>query len=188
MIYRERKRERERGWGWVGGGKGVRTWCKPFGEGSRGCQHSLLCLNWKGSDRIYSMPANSLNLAVFLYIFFFISSHIQKIWVSEALRKSVHIYVHTQAHSHPQRWNDGHWLESVFVILILCFFTSPSPGPSPLLSLLLLLQSGRLGAIWKSENKVALRREKSQERETKKWKREQKGEEVNVFPQQPSMS
>lgn len=58
--------------------------------------------------------------------------------------------------------------KSVFVISILCFFTSPSPGPSPLLSLLLLLQSGRPGAARQSENKGAPRGEKSQERETEK--------------------
>lgn len=75
---------------------------------------------------------------------------------------------HVRTYSHPQRSNDGHWLERVFVILILCFFTSPSPGPSPLLSLLLLLQSGRLGGTRESENKGAPRGEKSQERETEK--------------------
>lgn len=66
-------------------------------------------------------------------------------------------------------------IERVFVILILCFFTSPPQGPSPLLSLLLLLQSGRLGAIPESENKGALRGENSQEIEGEKWKKEQKG-------------
>ncbi len=78
------------------------------------------------------------------------------------------MYAHVCTHSHPQRSNDGHWLERVFVILILCFFTSPSPGPSPLLSLLLLLQSGWLGGTRESENKGAPRGEKSQERETEK--------------------
>lgn len=115
---------------------------------SGGCQHSLLCLNWKGSDHIYSMPANSLSVSVFLCLLFPQLSHTQK--ASEA-RGSV--CAHVRTHSHAQRSNVGHWFESVFVILILCFFTSPSPGPSPLLSLLLLLQSGRLGGARKSENK-----------------------------------
>lgn len=56
---REEKKEMEKRRG--RGGKGVQTWCKPFGGARGGCQHSLLCLNWGGSDRIYSMPATSLS-------------------------------------------------------------------------------------------------------------------------------
>lgn len=56
---REEEKEMERGRG--RSGKGVQTWCKPFGGERGGCQHSLLCLNWGGSDRIYSMPATSLS-------------------------------------------------------------------------------------------------------------------------------
>lgn len=105
-----------------------------------------------------SSPMSSFSLAP--------SLSYTKIGVSEAVCMYVCTHVHT--HSHPQRSSDGHWLESVFVILILCFFTSPSQGPSPLLSLLLLLQSGRLGGMRKSENKGAPKGEKSQESEAEK--------------------
>lgn len=84
----------------------------------------------------------------------------------------------TRRYTHPRRSNDGHWLESVFVIFILCFFTSPSPGPSPLLSLLLLLQSGRLGVhgrarikeLWgeKRAKKERLKNERQSRREERR--------------------
>lgn len=113
------------------------------------------------------MPANSLSLTVFPYLFFLSVPHTHTSLrrVSEAPES---VCTHVRIHSHPQRSNDGHWLESVFVILILCFFTSPSQGPSLLLSLLLLLQSGRLGGTRETESNEALRSEKSQKRETEK--------------------
>ncbi len=58
-LWGEEEKEMEIGRG--RSGKGVQTWCKPFGGERGGCQHSLLCLNCGGSDRIYSMPATSLS-------------------------------------------------------------------------------------------------------------------------------
>lgn len=156
---REEKKEMEKRRG--RGGKGVQTWCKPFGGARGGCQHSLLCLNWGGSDRIYSMPATSLS-------------------------------PRTRAHTlSVLRSVAGHWLRSVFVIVILCFFTSPLRPPPLLLSLLLLLQSMRLGGKHEGKDKGAQGDQGDNEEEdgTENFKTEHKGGwEVSVFPQHPSMT
>lgn len=112
---------------------------------------------------------------------FFISAH------THTYRHKLEIFRSTSARfhvrSHPPRSEDGHWLESVFVILILCFFTSPSQGPSPLLSLLLLLQSGRLGAILESENiRSAEGRKLPTKRDWKMKKRAKGRREGQCFP------
>lgn len=85
----------------------------------------------------------------------------------------------------------GHWLRIVFVIIILCFFTSPLRPPPPLLSLFLLLQSMRLGGKHEGKDKGAQGDEGDEEEEdgTEKYKTEHEGGwEVSVFPQHPSMT
>lgn len=69
----------------------------------------------------------------------------------------------------------GHWLRSVFVIVILCFFTSPLRPPPPLLSLLLLLQSMRLGGKHEGKDKGAQGDQGDDEDGTENYKTEHKG-------------
>lgn len=71
----------------------------------------------------------------------------------------------------------GHWLRSVFVIVILCFFTSPLRPPPLLLSLLLLLQSMRLGGKHEGKDKGAQGDQGDNEEEdgTENFKTEHKG-------------
>lgn len=164
MIYGERKREKEKerggereGW-WQGGLNMMQTiWS---GERRLPAQPALFKLERKWP---YIQHASKLPLPHCLSLSPLFSSALTFTHTHKWGFRSFRVYAHT----HPQRSNDGHWLKSVFVILILCFFTSPSPGPSPLLSLLLLLQSGRLGGTRERENEGASRGEKSQERD---WK------------------
>lgn len=71
----------------------------------------------------------------------------------------------------------GHWLRSVFVIVILCFFTSPLRPPLPLLSLFFLLQSMRLGGKHEGRDKGAQGDQGNveEEDETENYKTEHKG-------------
>lgn len=132
------------------------------------------------------MPANSLSCAVFLYLFCFhqrtracANTHTHTYTKRDFRSTSARFHVSALS----QRSEDGHWLERVFVILILCFFTSPSQGPSPLLSLLLLLQSGRLGAILESENKRSAEERKLPTKRDWKMKERAKGRrEGQCFP------
>lgn len=65
----------------------------------------------------------------------------------------------------------------MFVIIILCFFTSPLRPPPPLLSLFLLLQSTRLGGKHEGKDKGAQGDEGDEEvvDRTEKYKTEHKG-------------
>lgn len=69
--------------------------------------------------------------------------------------------------THPQRSNDGHWLESVCYSYIMFLYITVT-RPITIIIIITIITIWKAGGTWESENKGALRGEKSQERETEK--------------------
>lgn len=146
--------------------------------GSGGCQHSLLCLNWRGSDRIYSMPANSLSLSPSSSLSLLslrLSRSLARTQIGSFRRKRERLARtrrYTLASTEVKRWPPVG--ERVCYSNIMFLYITVT-GPITVIIIITIITIWKAGGTWESENKGALRGEKEPRKRDRKMKGRAKG-------------